>query len=497
MWKAEHLPDYWHKPLTVLLILLVVFVWFFVDSWLSIINIWQRSDTYAHGFLVVPASLWLLWGRKTLLKQIHPTPSFWGLLGLLGCGFVWLAAVLSKVLVVEQFALVAGLVSLIWLVLGNQFMRNMLFPLLFLFLMVPFGEDFVPFLMEYTATFTVAMLRLTGISVYREGLHFFLTSGQWSVVEACSGIRYLIASFTLGLIYAYISYTKYWKRAIFIVLSLLVPILANGLRAYMIVMIGHLSGMKLATGVDHIIYGWLFFGLVMLILFYVGSFWQDQAITDSVGSQQRSNVSLPATAYVYVAVIGLFSIGIWPLAAHELQARQAVPALIPVSFWQNAGGSVQPDPDWGWQPKFNGVRAEALQFVLEGEQPVGIYVANFGDESAGGELINSQNTLIYSGDKRWHVLRSANTEIAFADQAFLVEEVTLSNNRTELLVFRWYRIGETNTANTYYAKWLQLSKRLSGDASPELMVVLFTEISHGGRQQAAERLHHAAKVCCS
>lgn len=496
MWKAEHLPEYWHKPLAVLLALLVVFVWFFADSWLSVMSIWQRSDTYAHGFLVAPASLWLLWGRKALLKQIHPKPSFWGLLGLLGSGFVWLAAVLSKVLVVEQFALVAGLVSLIWLVLGNQFMRNMLFPLLFLFLMVPFGEDFVPLLMEYTASFTVAMLRLTGISVYREGLHFFLTSGQWSVVEACSGIRYLIASFTLGLIYAYINYTKHWKRAIFIVLSVLVPILANGLRAYMIVMIGHLSGMKLATGVDHIIYGWLFFGLVMLILFYVGSFWQDQAITDLVGTQQRSNSSLPSTAYVYVAVIGLFSTGIWPLAAHELLARQAIPALIPASFLQNASESVQPGPDWGWQPKFNGVRAEALQFVLEGEQPVGIYVANFGDESEGGELINSRNTLIYSGDKRWRISRSANTEIAFADQAFLVEEATLINNRAELLVFRWYRIGETNTANAYYAKWLQLSKRLTGDASPELMVVLFTEINRGDRQQAAERLHNVAEACC-
>jgi hypothetical protein len=56
---------------------------------------------------------------------------------------------------------------------------------------------------------------------------------------------------------------------------MIVPVIANGLRAYMIVMIGHLSSMQLATGVDHIIYGWLFFGLVMFLMFWIGSYWRE------------------------------------------------------------------------------------------------------------------------------------------------------------------------------------------------------------------------------
>ena len=43
----------------------------------------------------------------------------------------------------------------------------------------------------------------------------------------------------------------------------------------MIVMIAHLSDMKLALGVDHLIYGWVFFGIVMLLLFWIGSYWRD------------------------------------------------------------------------------------------------------------------------------------------------------------------------------------------------------------------------------
>ncbi len=123
----------------------------------------------------------------------------------------------------------------------------------------------MPTLIDWTADFTIAALKLTGIPVFREGAHFQIPSGRWSVVEACSGVRYLIASLMVGILYAYLTYRSMRRRLLFIGVSILVPIVANWLRAYMIVMIGHLSGNTLAVGVDHIIYGWIFFGVVMAV----------------------------------------------------------------------------------------------------------------------------------------------------------------------------------------------------------------------------------------
>ena len=99
------------------------------------------------------------------------------------------------------------------------------------------------------------MVRMSGVPVYNDGLYIFLPSGNWLVAEACSGIRYLLASFTLGCLFAYLSYQTAAKRLLFCLASIAVPVLANGLRAYIIVMLGHLSDMTIATGVDHIIYG--------------------------------------------------------------------------------------------------------------------------------------------------------------------------------------------------------------------------------------------------
>lgn len=498
MLTLNNIPESWQKPLGVLLVSGTVLLLAFWQSWNSMTSIWSRSDTFAHGFLVAPVSLWLLWTRKDVYKRFIPNPSYVGGLALSVCGFLWLVADLSQVLVVEQFALVGMLVCLFWSILGTQIVRNMMFPLGFLFLMVPFGEDFVPFLMEYTASFVVMMLRLTGISVYREGLHFTLTSGNWSVVEACSGIRYLIASITLGLVYAYLNYASVLKRFVFILASILVPILANGLRAYMIVMIGHLSDMKLATGVDHIIYGWLFFGLVMLLLFYIGSFWRDEEVSLSSGQVvDEPGLLMAKETLGRVTVLVVVCLLVWPMLANALHARQSIKAVIPAALLQNLPPEIEKANLGSWEPEFTGVKADERRFVEVETESVGIYMANFGDESQGGELINSQNTLVSKKDSRqWRVIRSTLAQIAWPASPVPVEEYVLNSPMQNLLVLRWYRIGDTNTANAYYAKGLQLLKRLSGNADPEIMIVIYTPTPHNDYGNARQRLEKVALACC-
>ena len=77
---------------------------------------------------------------------------------------------------------------------------------------MPFGEFALPALMEWTADFTVFALQLSGIPVFREGQHFVIPSGNWSVIDECSGVRYLMASFMVGTLFAYLNYRSYKRR---------------------------------------------------------------------------------------------------------------------------------------------------------------------------------------------------------------------------------------------------------------------------------------------
>src|SRR3982751_5037137 len=56
----------------------------------SMVAIWARSDTFAHGFLVAPISAWLIWRARASLLEVAPQPSWWVLAPLAGAGAGWL-----------------------------------------------------------------------------------------------------------------------------------------------------------------------------------------------------------------------------------------------------------------------------------------------------------------------------------------------------------------------------------------------------------------------
>jgi exosortase A len=172
----------------------------------SIVSIWNSSETFAHGYVILPISLWLIWRRRANFSLYPPQPYAPALvlLALLGAG--WLAAQLGEVQVVSQYTFVAMFPVAALALLGPRLAGSLAFPLLFLLFSVPFGEVFVGPLIQFTADFTVAAVRATGIPVLRSGTRFELPTGNWSVVEACSGVRYLISSITLGCLYAYLTY---------------------------------------------------------------------------------------------------------------------------------------------------------------------------------------------------------------------------------------------------------------------------------------------------
>ncbi len=452
---------------------------FYYPTWTSLVSIWTRSETFAHGYIVIPVSLWLIWQNKAIHPYLFPgKPSGWGLLFLLANGFLWLLASLINVLVIQQYALVGILIGAIWFYLGNETSKKLIFPLAFLYFMVPVGEALIPHLIDFTADFTIYLLRKTGLSVYREGTHFSLVSGDWSVVEACSGLRYLLASFTLGTIYAYITYQKPYKRLLFMLFSLVLPIIANGLRAYMIVMIGHLSGMKLAVGVDHLVYGAVFFALIIFLMFYIGSFFRDPPAKQSATTPNNvatNSHSFKHQGFLFLTLV--VCVSIWPLSNTLIQAKYHVETNTPDlslnnSSWQEIRLPIQ--KQWGWTPGFKGAVTESLRYYQNQKNIIGFYQANFGNEKQGAELVNSQNKLIPDHlQKEWRIVKQSNLPIPQLGSS--VDAIVLKNRQeNRILLFKWYQVGNQATNNPYLAKIFQLIKKVTFDTSPETYNILFT-----------------------
>ncbi len=465
------------------LFLLVAFLGLFHQTAWRMVETWIRSETYAHGMVIVPMVAWLIWRRRSFWMHFCPETFYPALFPLTIAGFVWLLGNLVDVLVVQQLALVAMIVSAFVLVMGATISRTLMFPLSFLFLAVPMGEELVPSLMEYTASVTTLLVKLTGIPVYRDGMFISLPSGNWSVVEACSGIRYLIASLTLGCLFAYINYTNNWKRLAFILVSAIVPIIANGLRAYMIVMIGHFSDMKLAVGVDHLIYGWVFFGLIMFLLFLIGSRWRDPdevpdehiVVAQSPAGRVNRNAAKLISSLILALVVGV----LWPAWGyginHAYQAGSFGELASPDSLehWQLTGNR-----GWDWYPSSHGADGHINQFYTyedDGKRKpqVSLSVAHYHEQKQGAEVVNARNRLFNSDVRYWRVA-SKEQATGLQDNALPtdVTQAVLKGPGQALLVWQWYRVGSYYTDNKYMAKiWEVMSLLLDGRRDAAIITV--------------------------
>ena len=447
----------------------------FYQTTMSTVAIWQRSETFAHGFLIFPISAFLIWSRRKEIALLAPEPDLRGLPVLLLFGFGWLLAYLARVLVVQQYALVAIIPVLVWIILGLRVTRTLTFPLGFLFLAVPMGEFLVPYMMDFTADFTVTALQLTGIPVYREGTFFTIPSGQWSVVEACSGLRYLIASLTLGCLYAYLTYRSTRRRIIFTILSLVVPVIANGLRAYMIVMIAHLSGMKLALGVDHYIYGWVFFGLVMMLLFWIGSFWRE----DLPQAKDDKPVTTPAKVAPFpvrrIALATLAAIGIaamWPGYAAYLKSHVPLPVPIKLEVPAANGWRADPLPLSNWRPDYKGSDASLTQTYRKGSKAVSLYIGYYFHQHDDAELVTSTNVIVPQEHPIWNNVGESKRAVIVGSQPLLIVQTKLRSPTQRLLVWNWNRIGDISTVNAHFAKLLEAKARLLGQRDDAAAIIL-------------------------
>jgi len=217
--------------LAVLAVGLLWLLFWYGDTFMAMVHIWDRSETFAHGFVIAPISAWLVWRRRHFIRNLPIEPSLLGVVLGVGAGFAWLLGELASVDAVSQFAVVGMLVAFVWAVMGTAVIRTYAFPIGFLFFMVPFGEFMFPSMMDWTANFIIWAVRASGVPVYAEGYNLVIPSGRWEVVEGCSGVRYLMASVVVGSLFAYLNYTSTRRRLIFVAASIVLPVFANWLRA--------------------------------------------------------------------------------------------------------------------------------------------------------------------------------------------------------------------------------------------------------------------------
>jgi exosortase len=236
---------------------------------------WIHMPDFSHGFLIPMVSFYLVYEKRKDLSVLSPS-SRWGGFGLiiLGILFLFLGNLATEYFTM-RFSLIIVIAGIILLLLGKDFYKILLFPLIFLIFMIPLPSiliDRITFPMQvFASKMAASALYLISLPVLRVGNIIQLSNNYLEVSEGCSGIRSLISLLALSVVFAYFSQKDTWKRILLVVSTFPIAIIANATRVTGTGVLAHYYGDSVAQGFFHGFSGLILFVVAFVCLFMVGA----------------------------------------------------------------------------------------------------------------------------------------------------------------------------------------------------------------------------------
>ncbi len=440
------------------------------------------TDEVTHRILAIPVFFVLVWGSRFELAEV-PIRSFWlGLIGIAGAGLTWLTGELSFIRLLTNIGIIAMVPMAVLTIFGYRWLWVLSFPLFYLWLAIPFRGPLVPLQVDWTARFTFAALIASGVPVHREGPYFELPSGAWSIADTCSGIEYLSACIMLGVLYAWTMYTSARKRLLFIAGAVLVGICGNWLRAYLTILIAHISDNRFLRD-GHGTFGWVMFAALLFAYCWAGWQVRDLESTDGSGKQagklaeaqpRGEPISPSGVALMVASGIVLASMVVWPVISHMLtssgsRSQIAISDIAPASGWSTAEkSSVE------WTPTLVNPTRERVQTFQKNGRRVDVFVGLYVDQSWSSKLVTSVNHFIPAESARWTLVQRGNETAVYLGKPLEVKAGGILGGGQRIAARQWYWIHGTSTGVDTQAKLEHLRSKLNGKEDISAWVAIYT-----------------------
>ena len=240
---------------------------------------WIVDSDVSHGPFVPVVAGYVAWQRRQQFIDTPAQTNYWGL-AIVGWAMLqMLAGTLGADLFLQRTSLIIATTGIVLLLGGTKILKLAGLPIFLLLFMIPlpkviYGQITLP--LQLFASFCAEqVLTLLNIPVLREGnlieLSVHAKDGSefiktLNVVEACSGIRSLMALSFLGIIYGFFFDSKPWMKWALLVATVPIAITANASR---VALTGILTEFNpdLAEGFFHMLEGWVIFVVAGIMLF--------------------------------------------------------------------------------------------------------------------------------------------------------------------------------------------------------------------------------------
>ena len=260
----------------VLIVLLAGVVWAYWPTLVGLVRVWDSTPDYSHGYLVLPLALYFLWVRRDGFPGVGALRGRSAIfavvlgLGLIAASFAlrYLAA-RYRLGSVDAWSMILWLAGVVSICGGWRLLWWSAPSLAFLWFMVPLpwrAERMFSVPLQGVATrISTWTLQSLGQPAFYQGHVISLGEQQLEVVEACSGLRILMATVALAFAYCVLIRKSWWKRIAIILSTIPVALIANATRIVGTGLLYQVVSFEAGQKFSHDVAGWIMIPLAALL----------------------------------------------------------------------------------------------------------------------------------------------------------------------------------------------------------------------------------------
>ncbi|RKY41157.1 MAG: EpsI family protein, partial [Candidatus Omnitrophota bacterium] len=459
----------------------------------------STNEDYSHAFLMPFIAAYLIWEKRKSFKNAQIRPFWIGILLVIFTLLFSIYGVLGSDISAARISWWLWLVCIVLFCYGLYFFKILFLPILMLGFIIPLPNCVqAPLTMSLklaSSKLAAFIIRIANIPVYLDGNILDLGYTQLQVVDACSGLRYILPLIALGILCAYFFQKSLWKRIILVFLTLPIAVLMNGLRVSLTAILSQWVSPKAAEGFFHSFSGWLVFLLsfsLLMVLSYilkllppkdvkkrqnVSHLYSNSAKTH-YKRKERGNI-IPFTITVGLLVVILVA-SLSTSTMPKIKLANSM-AAFPLEFkgWKGTPGSIDPKI----LKKSGAEEAFQATYINDKNEIVSIYIGYRGTPfMEGEEFFHSPTVCLPSSG--WKVLKQEKHTIPDASphyKEFVVRKMLVEKMGQRQLVYFWFQT-KTKIAHIIFQNRFHLAMHaLRRDNTYDLTVHVYTPIDENER----------------
>jgi exosortase len=254
-----------------------------VISWHPLVSTFRlalENGEYTYILLILPLTLSFIFADWRTLQRVIKPGVGWGTFMLCMVGMIAVLARWRTIRMISDVQLsIKILVLVTWWIgsfiscFGARVSRSLLFPLCFLYWMVPLPSfvlnEITKSLQQGSALATQLLFKSAGVPVAQDGLMLSIPGLTVEVAKECSSIRSSLMLLVTTMVLAQLLLHSTWRKSLVVMLAVPLSVAKNGLRIFTIAMLGTRVDRGFLDGRLHHDGGIVFFAIALCIIFFL------------------------------------------------------------------------------------------------------------------------------------------------------------------------------------------------------------------------------------